>query len=303
MSDTTDPLFDEAFLRRLEVLAIVARKVQAGRARGERRAKRTGAGLEFADHRDYAPGDDLRYLDWGVYGRLGRLLVRVFEEEEDLPIYVLIDASASMATPASLGRPRKIDHARRIAAALAYVGLASLDRVSIVPFSSEIGPPTPPARGRGRIFAMLDRLAAITSDGTTDLRRAVEGFVHRVHHAGRRGLVVVISDFFDPAGAEGALSLLAYHRLEPFVIQVVDEDDARPRLLGDVNLIDIETGEARELTVTPALLAEVARAHAALVAGLARYCATHAISCVQADTRVAFDELLLQVLRTGGLFA
>src|SRR5262249_30072316 len=126
-------LFDEGFLKKLEYLAIVSRKVFAGRVRAERRSRKTGAGIEFADHRDYAPGDDIRYLDWALYGRAGKLLLRLFEEEEDLHVYLLLDASASMRT----GHPPKLDQAMKLAAALAYVTLANLDRVSIVPFGGE----------------------------------------------------------------------------------------------------------------------------------------------------------------------
>src|SRR6201999_629727 len=150
--------FDESFLKKLEYLYVVAKKVFVGRIRAERRSRKTGSGVEFADHRNYAAGDDLRYLDWSVYGRLDKLLLRMFEEEEDLHIYLLIDASASMRNHG------KLDYAERICAALAYIGLAKLDRISIVPFG---GAPDgagrsdgrlPPARGKAQIFKVFDFL-------------------------------------------------------------------------------------------------------------------------------------------------
>src|SRR3954471_4760057 len=113
-------LFDEEFQRKLDYLALVSRRVFAGRLRAERRTKKTGSGIEFADHREYTAGDDFRYLDWNVYGRTGKLLLRLFEEEEDLSIYILLDCSRSML----FGEPPKFDHARKLAAAMAYVGLA-----------------------------------------------------------------------------------------------------------------------------------------------------------------------------------
>src|SRR5215468_8696574 len=138
-------LFDEGFLKKLEYLAIVSRKVFAGRLRAERRSRKTGAGIEFADHRDYAPGDDIRYLDWNIYGRMDKLLLRLFEEEEDLHVYLLLDASASMRT----GRPPKLEYPKKVTAALSYVALANLDRVSILPFGGdEAREPLPPARGK-----------------------------------------------------------------------------------------------------------------------------------------------------------
>ena len=144
--DEDDPLslFDEEFQRRLEVLAIAARRMQSGRTRAERRSKKTGSGIEFADHRQYSPGDDLRYLDWHVYQRHGRLLLRLFEEEEDLSIYILVDGSRSM----SFGKPKKLFYAKRLAAALAYIALASLDRVSVQTFRDSMVARLAPTAGR-----------------------------------------------------------------------------------------------------------------------------------------------------------
>ncbi|MCL2451180.1 MAG: DUF58 domain-containing protein, partial [Polyangiaceae bacterium] len=122
-----DDLFDDEFQRKLDYLALVSRRVFSGRLRAERRTKKSGSGVEFADHRDYQPGDDFRSLDWNVYQRFDRLLVRLYEEEEDLTIHFVLDTSASMA----FGGGRKLAYAKRVVAALAYVGLANLDRVNI----------------------------------------------------------------------------------------------------------------------------------------------------------------------------
>ncbi len=290
-------LFDEAFLKKLEYLYIVSKKVFAGRLRAERRSKKTGAGVEFADHRDYAYGDDLRYLDWGVYGRLGRLLVRLFEEEEDLHIYLLVDASASMRT----GAPPKLDYAKQVVAALAYVGLANLDRISIVPLGvratrDDLGR-LPPTRGKGRIFKVFDFLSALAAAGATDLHGALSSFVHETK---RRGLAVVVSDFYDPAGYEEALNLLRYHRFEPFVLQVVDRREANPQLVGDLEIVDCETGEVREVTVSPRLLREFQREHQALCDGIEAFCSARGMNYFRADTQTPFDELILRVFRAGG---
>ena len=290
-----DGLFDEAFLRRLELLAVVARKVKSGQRRGERRSRRLGTGLEFADHRDYAPGDDLRYLDWGAYGRLGRLLVRLFEEEEDLYVHLLLDASASMAG----GRPPKHDYARRVVAALAYVALANLDRVEVVPLQGGgvVGATLPPGRGRGRIFALLELLRATPAAGTTDLAAAVGAFVHRTR---RRGIAVLVSDFYDPAGFTGALDLLRYHRFESFALQIIDPREARPELHGDLELVDCETGAARPITISPRLLADYIRAHEGLCHDLAAYCKARGITSLRVETDTPFDELVLRLFRQGG---
>ena len=135
-------LLDDDFLRRIEQLEIASRKIFRGRMKGERRSKSRGQSSEFADYRTYVEGDDLRFIDWNIYGRLDRLLLRLFEEEEDLSIYILLDASRSM----TIGEPRKLDYAMKLAAALTYVGLANLDRVSIVPFSDRLHERLPPGR-------------------------------------------------------------------------------------------------------------------------------------------------------------
>ncbi len=248
-------LFDDEFLKKLEYLYIVSKKLVSGRVRAERRTKKTGAGIEFADHRDYSRGDDFRYIDWNLYGRLDKLLLRLFEEEEDLSIYILIDASRSM----TIGEPQsKLVYAMKLCAALCYVGLANLDRVSIVPFAEDLLGRLPPARGKGRIFTVFDFLSKITPGGVTDLGATLTKFVHQTK---RRGLVVVISDFYDPAGYEAGLNVLRYHKFEPFVVQLYDKKEADPPLHGDLTLVDCETGEPKELTISASLLAAYKAEH------------------------------------------
>lgn len=287
-------LFGEDFQRRLEVLALASRRVVSGRTRAERRSRKTGSGVEFADHREYAPGDDFRFLDWKLYGRSDRLLLRLFEEEEDLSVYVLCDTSASMG----FGAPPKIDYGRRIAAALAYVALASLDRVSVLTFSDVIGARLPPTRGKSRIFKVFDFLGAARADGRTGLEAAMKTFA--AQHK-RRGVAIVISDLYDPAGFERGVDVLRYARFEPFVIQLVDPGEARPALHGEVRLIDRETGEERDVTVTPRVLERYAAAHAGYLARIASYCASKQVPHVTIETSTPWDEAVLGVLRRGGL--
>lgn len=286
--------FDEEFLKKLEFLYVVAKKVFVGRMRAERRSRKTGSGVEFADHRNYAAGDDLRYLDWSVYGRLDKLLLRMFEEEEDLHIYLLVDASASMRANG------KLDYAERIAAALAYIGLAKLDRVSIVPFGGGARDRLPASRGKAQIFKVFQFLSALHADGPTELSHALESFVHQTK---RRGLAIVISDFYDPAGYEEGLNLLRYHRFEPTVLQVWSEAEARPRLRGDLELVDVESGDTREVTVTERQLAAFARAHADYCARLESFCAARGIAYYRADVAVPFEELVLRMFREGGFLS
>jgi uncharacterized protein (DUF58 family) len=286
--------FDEAFLRKLERLSVVAKRVLAGGARGERRTRRTGTGLEFADHRDYVPGDDLRRLDWNLYGRLERPLVRLYDEDEDLSLHLLLDASASMG----LGAPPKLALALETGAALAYVGLANLDRVSVHPVRDGLAGGVGPLRGKGQVHAVLGALRAVEAAGRTDLRLAVTQFLARQP---RRGVCVLISDFFDPHGAEQALDRLRYGRFDPVVVQIVAPEEARPQLRSDVVVVDVETGEERELTVTPAVQREYVRRFEARQRALDRFCRERAIPCFQVQSTASFEDLVLRLFRVGGL--
>src|SRR3954463_3565152 len=184
--------FENDFLKKLEYLHVVSKRALAGQNRADRLSPKRGRGLEFADHRPYAPGDDYRHIDWKAYQRLNRLLLRLFDEERDLSIYLMLDVSRSMADSP------KFDMARRIAAALCYVGLAHLDRLTIIPFGNNLGRESSPGRGKGRIFRVFDALEQLEAAGPTDLRAACKAFASRPRQL---GLVVLISDFLEPGVA------------------------------------------------------------------------------------------------------
>jgi uncharacterized protein (DUF58 family) len=288
-------VFNDEFLKKLEYLYIVSKKLFAGRTRSERRTKKTGAGIEFADHRDYTMGDDFRYIDWNIYGRMDKLLLRLFEEEEDLSIYMLMDCSTSM----TIGDPApKLQYAMKLTAALCYVGLANLDRVSIIPFSADLrSERLPPARGKGRIFKVFEFLRAVEPGGVTDLETALSNFVHQTK---RRGLAVVVSDFYDPSGYEAGLNKLRYHKFEPFVVQLYDPREANPPLHGDLTLVDCETGELKEVTISASLLDAYKREHERYCQELDQFCTARAIPFFRTHTGVPFDDLVLRIFRAGG---
>ncbi|MFC1641353.1 DUF58 domain-containing protein [Myxococcota bacterium] len=286
-------LFDDDFQRRLETLAIVSRRVFAGRMRAERRSKKQGSGIEFADHRVYAPGDDFRFVDWNVYQRFGRLLVRLYEEEEDLSIYLIVDCSTSMG----FGAGKKFDQARMMCAALAYVGLANLDRVTVVGVNDELVARMPTVRGKGRIFHVFRFLRQLRANGVTDLRQSLATFV--AQHK-RRGLAVLLSDLYDPAGFEGGINVLRFNKFEPYVLHVLDPSETRMPLHGDLRVYDCESGEERELTVTAKLLARVEQAYADYRTEIERFCVARQVAYLPVDVGVPFDELVLRVFRRGG---
>jgi uncharacterized protein (DUF58 family) len=289
-----DDLFDERFLKTLEHLHMVSRKVFAGNLRAERRTRKVGSGIEFADHRTYARGDDFRYIDWNLYGRLDKLLLRLFEEEEDLHIYILVDVSDSMG----IGHPLpKLHYAMQVGAALTYVGLANLDRVSIIPFSDRIIDRLPPARGKNRIFRVFDFLKKCDIGGKTELAGCMKAFVTQNK---RRGLAVVISDFYDPEGFEQGINTLRYNKFEPFILQVYDQREAEPNLHGDLALVDCETGDTREVTVSKSLLEQYTKAHEAYCKELEAYCTKYAMPFFRTHTSIPFDQLVLKIFRSGG---
>lgn len=280
-------------MAKLEYLEIVAKRAFRGTTRGERRSRRLGAGIEFADHRRYSPGDDFRHVDWNVYSRLGKLLLRLYEEEEDLTVYLLVDTSRSMG----VGDGAKLDQARRLAAALAYITLANLDRVSIVAFSEGVGARLLPARGKAQISRIFDFLLDLESGGETRMGDALKTFVHQ---APRRGLAIVLSDLYAQGGYEQPLNVLRYHRFEPLVVQLVDERELNPELRGDLQLVDCETGATRDITITPRLIARYRRAHADWCAQIEAFCTERQVGWFRAPVQTPFDDLVLKLFRAGG---
>jgi uncharacterized protein (DUF58 family) len=287
-------LFDSNFLKKLEYLSLVSRRVFRGQLMAQRRTMQLGGGIEFADHREYSPGDDFRYLDWNLYARHDELLLKRFQEEEDLHLYVLLDCSKSMG----FGNPPKFDMARQLAAALAYIALADLDRVAIVAFADRVLSDFPLTRGKARILSLMKFLEGLTPGGQqTNLAELATAFVHRPQ---RRGLAVVISDLFDPGGFQHGLNLLRHHKYEPNVIQLYDRNEAEPDLLGDVELLDMETGDVKKMTITEKNLRQYRDVFRNFLKSVDDYCRSYAIGCTTSSTDVPFDELILNMMRAAG---
>jgi uncharacterized protein (DUF58 family) len=246
--------------------------------------------LEFSDYRRYQRGDDLRYVDWNIYRRLERVLLKVFTSEEEMNIYLLVDTSRSMAE----GAPLKIDYAKRVAAALGYIGLKNLDRVGGASFSARLHAPLTLGRGRKQILSLFGFLAKLSCDGETNLRAAIHTFTNLFPHP---GLVVIVSDLFDPLGWRAALEELTAKRYQLLMIHVVDEREITPEPWGDVALIDVEGGRERKLFLD----AELVRRFKAEVAGYFKevesMCAARGIDYLRTTTSVPFEEFVLQTLR------
>ncbi len=288
------PLFPSDFLTRLEYLSLISRRVFRGSLLAQRRTMQLGSGIEFSDHREYTAGDDFRYLDWNVYARHGDLLLKRFQEEQDLHVYLLLDCSRSMG----FGQPPKFDLARQLTAALAYIALADLDRIAVAAFANDIIAEFPLTRGKARILQLLSFLEGLEVAGVeTDLARAAQGLIHR---NSRRGLAVVISDFFDPRGYERGLDQLRHRKFDAHVIQLHDPREADPGLLGDVELIDIENDDVRQVTVTEKNLRTYRQLFQEHQASVRRYSQNYGLGCTQTVSTVKFDDLVLRMMRAAG---
>lgn len=287
-------LFDSDFLKKLEYLSLVSRRLFRGSLLAQRRTMQTGGGIEFADHRDYSHGDDFRYLDWNVFARHGDLLLKRFQEEEDLHVYLLLDCSRSMA----FGSPPKFDLARQIVAALAYIALADLDRVAVIAFADDIVADFPLTRGKDRILTLLKFLEGLEVQGAnTDLAGVVTAFTQRTQ---RRGLAVVVSDLFDPRGYERAFDHLRHRNYELHAVQLHDPSEAEPSLLGELELVDLESDAGQKVTITETAQQRYRQLFDEFQTGLRRYSRKYGVGLTQTRTDVTFDELMLSMMRESG---
>jgi len=288
------PLLDPQFLARLEQLELVSRKIFLGLMKGERRSKRKGQSVEFADYRNYVKGDDLRFLDWNLYARLDRLFIRLFMEEEDLHFYVLIDNSLSM----DFGKPSKLHFAKQVAAALAFVGLVNLDRVVVEAFNERLTQSLPAVRGRKSLWRVLSFLNKIEPAGPSNLRESLRTF--SIKSSGK-GIVVLLSDFMDKAGYADALRYLVARQFDVYLIQVLSQEEIEPEIVGDLKLIDAEDEDEAEITVSGPLLKRYKQNLAAFRGALSDFCLRRGITYLFTSNQVPFDRLVLTYLRQRGL--
>jgi uncharacterized protein (DUF58 family) len=286
-----DPtVFDEAFLRQLERLLVLMRSPVRGGLKGGRRSVKRGQSVEFADFRDYALGDDLRQLDWNVLARLEKLFVKLFIEEEDVTITLLIDASASMAS----GHPDKLQFAKRAAAALGYIGLASEDRIAVSVLGGGLSRRRTALRGSGRVLRLLADLSTVAAaDGPTDLVTAAR---HAAAQLPGRGVVVLLSDLLDP-GADRVVRELASTRSELIVLHVLSPQELDPPIEGDLRLVDAETGEGIDVTADLATIDAYKRRLADWKAGLADLAARRGATYVDLSTGTPLNDLVFAELR------
>lgn len=295
-SSDVEELFDAAFLSRLESLSLLARKIQRGSQRAERRSVQRGASIEFAEYRQFVNGDDWRFIDWNAFARWRQLVMKLFVEEEDLHVHLLLDCSASM----QWGTPVKFNYARQVIAGLSYLALANLDRASISPIGAGGGANWPSGRGKHKFLPILRYLTACQ----TAVRpvRLEEEMRNWTATRPRRGLVVWVGDLWgaDPQDALKALDRLRHARHDVAVIQVRDPGEAEAGLPGEYELEDCETGEIRRVIISPQMAREYRQRFEHYQETLQAYTRRHQLALLSADTRLAPADLLQRALLTGG---
>jgi uncharacterized protein (DUF58 family) len=294
-------LFDEKTLRQLEQLALIANQVRAGAIKGERRSTKRGTSIEFADYRNYTKGDDLRRVDWNIFARLERPFVKLLEEEEDLAVHLLLDASASMDWPREADAPpniHKFTFARRLLAGLAYISLTSGDRLTIRAMSDRATTQWGPARSRARLLDMLNTVENFQAAGEVDLNADLRDYALR---GGRPGLCLIITDMFSPTGYEDGLTALLGRGHEVGVIHILSPDEVDPPLTGDLRLVDVETTGGQDVTVDAGMRDLYQRRLVAWRDHIGAYCRSRGVHYVTLETNVPWEEVILYQLRRLGV--
>lgn len=305
-----EPLLTPDLLRRLEQFQLLAARRAKSSSKGERRSRARGQSVEFADYRTYVHGDDFRYLDWNLYGRLERLFLKLYEEERELPVRIFLDSSESM----TFGEPKKFDFARQVAAAIGYVALSGFDRVSVIPFPELSSRDEQPTGGNGQTAAFenaargalrsvrgkksaiqfFQNLSALTAGGSANLNDALRRGALEARQA---GVAIVLSDFLDPAGYDSGLTALVGRGFQVNVVQLLAPEELSPTTFGDLRLVDSETGGVQEVTFGRYRMKSYQQTVQSFLQRLREFCQGRGINFFTASSNTALEELLLRQLR------
>lgn len=286
---------DEDFLRKLEKLKLLIRKGLKGPFKGEHISWKSGTSLEFLDYRKYQAGDDFRYVDWNVFGRLDKLFIKLFRSEEDLTIHILVDMSRSMEA----GNPSKELYAKKITAALSYIGLANLDKVGVTSFADSLDRPCSPERGKQVYLSVLKYLNSIRPNGITNLDTSLVDYASTCR---RPGITVVISDFLDPNGFRNGLEALHHARFNVTLIQILDHEELFPSLNGYLQLKEIETGETRKLSLDNNMIDAYRKKISLFINDTKELCRKNRMDYYLTDTSIPFEDFLVDYLTKSVIF-
>lgn len=287
-------LLDPSWLSRLERMQVASRRAASGSKAGKRRARQLGSSMEFADYRAYVPGDDLRQLDWNAYARSGKLFLKKFLDETELHVTLYIDCSRSM----DYGQPSKMSLAVQLAAALGYLSLCHLDHVSVYAFDRQIVGSLRGLQGKGQSVRLLQFLSGLEAGGTGDLQQAIRspGAVH-----GKAGISIVLSDFLFESGYEQAIAYLQAARQDVTLVQILSQEELAPAYQGELRLIDSETAQAKEISVTGTLMEEYRKSVQQYQRQLAAFAYRRGISYVAVQPEQPLETMLFSVFRQAGV--
>lgn len=287
-------IFNEATLRKLEQLTLVANQVRVGMMKGDRRSTKRGTSIEFADYRNYVRGDDLRRLDWNVYARLERPFIKLLEEEEDLAVHLLVDGSASMDWPDVDSDEQKMRYALLLAGALGHIALSSGDLTFVTVLRSDGNQRWGPYRGQQNSLRLLQFLENSAAAGITDLNISLQNYALR---ARRPGLLFVISDLLSPSGYQEGIATLQSRGYEVGLIHVLSPDEVEPPLAGDVKLIDVETGLDAEITLDASTQSQYLVRLREWRSEIEVFCRGRNVHYIPLTTDFPWEKLILQTLR------
>jgi uncharacterized protein (DUF58 family) len=283
-------LLGAEFMARLDRIDLVSRKMLQGKLQGERRSKRRGQSAEFADHRPYVVGDDMRFVDWNIYGRLNQLFVKLFLEELDLTVHIACDCSLSMST----GDPRKDEFGRKLAAALGYIGLVNNNRVTVSMFADGVVRQLANMRGRNYLGQLGEMIAGTECSSASDFDAACR---HIEASRTGRGIVIILSDFLFKGGYDSGLRRLIGRNHDLYVIQILSRQELAPDISGDLKLVDIEDDDVSEVTVSSALLKYYKRNLTSYCNELKDFCARRGATYALANAGDSVESLVLNYLR------
>ena len=292
MPDALESFIDDAFLKNLEKLKIATKKGIKGPHRGEHKAWQSGEGIEFLDYRKYHLGDDLRYVDWSVYGRLDKLFIKLFHAEENQTVYILLDMSRSMGS----GIPPKHISAKKMAAALSYISLSNLDKIGLTSFSDGIDEMKLPVRGKKTFPELLSFLASLQPADQTNINASLFEYASICR---RHGIAVIVSDLFDAGGCADGLKALAYKHFDIHIIHTLDHEELFWTQTGNLMLNDVETGNKKVTFVDRSLLERYRKKISDFISGIQSFCNEHEISYYLYDTRIPFESVLIDYFTKG----
>lgn len=283
---------DVDFLEKLEKLRLAVKRLKILTNVGERKSPKMGRGTEFSDYRSYQVGDELRYIDWNVYARFEKFLIKLFEEEEDVEVHILLDASSSM----DFGNPSKFFYGKKLALAFAYLSLASWEKTNFSYFQENLKEVIPLERKKENIYKLLNYLNQLKADGITDINEALKNYISSLK---RKGLIMIISDFLSPSGFKEGILYAKYKRFNVYLIHIISEEEISPPYMGNLSLIDSETREKIDILLDEYMMEKYKKSLEKFLDEIESFSRLYQVEYMRSVTTIPVEDLLLKYLRLG----